>query len=321
MAALGQSQSKPSVAFTRPKQWSLGMERRLTLWGLVFLSPWIIGFLVFTLVPMVTSLVLSFTDYDLLNPNAINFVGLSNYNRLFSDPQVGASTSATVRFAILALPVSILMPLLMAALLTSKRLWGRRLFTTLFYMPYMVPVVSAVFIWQGFLNQESGWLNGILGIFGIRGPDWINSFDWIYPSMVIIGIWGLGNYLLTTIAGMQGIPTELYEAAYVDGAGPFTIFRKITIPMISPVIFYNLILSVIGIFKYFEIPYILGRGQGQPGGATYFYNVYLYKTAFTYQDMGYGSTLAWALFVVAMIVTALLFVTSRRWVYYSGERN
>ena len=319
MTALGQSQT--SAALVRPKQRSFGLERSQKLWGLIFLSPWIIGFIIFTFVPMVTSLVLSFTDYDLLNPNEINFIGFSNYNRMFSDPQVGAASFSTLRFAALALPVGIILPLLMAALLTSKRLWGRRLFTTLFYMPYMVPVVSAVFIWQGFLNQETGWLNRILGNIGIQGPNWINSVEWIYPAMVIIGICGLGNYMLTTIAGMQGIPTELYEAARVDGAGPVTIFRKITIPMVSPVIFYNLILSVIGIFRFFDIPYILGRGQGQPGGATMFYNVYLYKTAFTYQDMGYGSTLAWALFVVAMLVTGFLFVTSRRWVYYSGERN
>lgn len=297
------------------------MERRLKIWGFVFLSPWIIGFLIFTFVPMVTSLVLSFTDYDLLSPNEIHFTGLSNYDRLIHDPQVMTSTLATLQFAALALPVGIAMPILMAALLTSKRLWGRRLFTTLFYMPYMVPVVSAVFIWQGFLNQQSGWLNRFLSSFGIAGPDWINSVEWIYPAMVIIGIWGLGNYLLTTIAAMQGVPTELYEAARVDGAAPVTIFRHITLPLISPVIFYNLILSVIGIFRVFDIPYILGRGQGQPGGATYFYNIYIYKTAFTYQDMGYGSTLAWVLFVVAMLVTGALFVTSRRWVYYSGERN
>lgn len=317
MTALGQSH-----AAARPRPfWSMGMERRQKVWGLVFLSPWIIGFLLFTFVPMISSLALSFTDYDLLKPNEIHFTGLANYDRLLHDPQVLASTQTTLRFAVIALPVAVAVPILMAALLTSKRLWGRRLFTTLFYMPYLVPVVSAVFIWQGFLNQQSGWLNQFLGVLGIQGPDWINSVEWIYPAMVIIGIWGLGNYLLTTIAAMQGVPTELYEAARVDGAGPATIFRHITLPMISPVIFYNLILSVIGVFRMFDIPYILGRGQGQPGGATYFYNIYIYKTAFTYQDMGYGSTLAWVLFVVAMIVTVAIFATSRRWVYYSGERN
>lgn len=318
MTALGQSQ--PTAALARPKPRSIGLERRQKIWGLIFLSPWIVGFLIFTFVPMITSLVLSFTDYDLLNPNEINFTGLANYAKLISDPQVLASTGATLQFALLGLPIAILVPILMAALLTSRRLWGRRLFTTLFYMPYMVPVVSAVFIWQGFLNQESGWLNRFLAVIGIQGPNWINSVEWIYPAMVIIGIWGLGNYMLTTIAGMQGVPTELYEAARVDGAGAFTTFRMITLPMISPVIFYNLILSVIGIFRYFEIPYILGRGQGQPGGATLFYNIYIYKTAFTYQNMGYGSTLAWALFMVAIIVTGILFVTQRRWVYYSGEK-
>lgn len=319
MTAIGQTRPNVSVSLTRRQ--SGGLERSLRRWGWVFIAPWIIGFLVFTLLPMVASLVFSFTDFNLLHPDEIKFIGLANYTRLFADPQAGAAAAASLRFGALALPVFILMPLVIAALLNSKNLLLRRLFTTLFYMPYMVPVVSAVFIWQGFLNQESGWLNRLLEAIGIAGPDWINSVDWIYPALMLISIWGTGNWMLTTLASMQGVPTELYEAARVDGAGPITIFRKITIPMISPVIFYNLILAVIGIFRVFELPYIIGRGQGQPGGATNFFNVYIYRNAFTYQDMGYGSTLAWVLFIAAMIVTGILFATQRRWVYYSGERN
>src|SRR5690606_35171534 len=275
----------------------------------------------FTFLPMVASLLFSFTDFNLLRPNDVQFIGWANYNRLFSDPQVAAASGATLRYALVALPVAIFAPIGMAALLNSHNLVLRRVYTTLFYMPYMVPVVSAVFIWQGFLNPQSGWLNQFLASIGITGPDWINSVDWIYPALVLISLWATGNAMLPTLAGMQGVPTELYEAAKVDGANAWVRFRRITFPMISPVIFYNLILTVIGLFRYFDIPYILGRGQGNPGGATNLYNVYIYRNAFTYQDMGYASTLAWVLFVVAMIVTLILFVSARFWVYYGGERN
>lgn len=320
MTVIGQSQHPPRP-IGLPWMHRMGLERSLQFWGWVFLSPWIIGFLAFTFLPMAASLVLSFTDYNLLRTNETQFIGLDNYNRLFSDPGVLDASIATLRFALIALPIAVLVPIGMAALLNSENLIARRLFTTLFYMPYMVPVVSAVFIWQGFLNPESGWLSQFLGLFGIKSPDWINSVDWIYPALVIIGLWGTGNAMLPTLAGMQSIPTELYEAARVDGANRWTSFRCITLPMISPVIFYNLILSVIAMFRYFDIPYILGHGQGNPGGATNLYNVYIYRNAFTYRDMGYASTLAWVLFIVAMAVTLFLFATARSWVYYGGERN
>jgi len=287
------------------------------MWGWAFISPWIIGFLLFVLFPMVASLVFSFTDFNLMRPDDVKFVGLKNYQALASDPMLITAISSTLKFAVLALPVAIFLPIILAGLLNSSLLKGKRLFLTLFYMPYIVPVVSVVFIWQAYLNQEAGWLNRLLAIIGIEGPNWINSVDFIYPAMAMIGVWGLGNALLITFAAMRGVPTELFEAAKVDGASAFTIFIKVTIPMISPVIFYNLILAVIGIFRFFELPYILGRGQGQPGNATYFYSIHLYKNAFTYQEMGYGSTLAWVLFAASMLVTVGLFLTSRYWVYNS----
>lgn len=317
---LSQSQAA-TYRQTETRAAGYSIERRLQLWGWLFISPWIIGFCLFILFPMVASFAISFTDFNLLQPDEIHFVGLQNYQKLFTDPSMGTAIGSTIRYAVLALPVAIFLPLLLASLLNSPLLKAKRLFLTLFYMPYIVPVVSVVFIWQSFLNEEAGWLNRLLESVGITGPNWINSVDFIYPAMVLIGLWGLGNSLLITVAAMRGVPTELYEAARVDGAGPFTIFRRITIPMISPVILYNLVLAVIGIFRYFDIPYILGRGQGQPGGATYFYSIHLYKNAFTYQDMGYGSTLAWMMFVVALAVTVLLFVTSRSWVYYTSGEN
>jgi multiple sugar transport system permease protein len=309
------TQRDPSVVQTEAKVGFWTNRRRLQLWGWVFLSPWIIGFLAFTFFPIVVSMYFSFTDYNLNEPEVINWVGLDNYGRIFSDPTVITSVGATLRFAAIALPLGLVLPVALAALLNSQYLVGKPLFRALFYMPYMVPVVSAAAVWGGMLNGETGWINRFLETFGIAGPDWINSVDWVYPALNIIGLWGIGNAYLITLASMQGVPTELYEAAKVDGANAWGRFANITLPMISPVIFYNLVLSVIGLFRYFDLPYIISQGTGRPGGATMFYSIHLYKTAFVFNDMGYGSALAWMMFLLAFVITLGLFFTSRFWVY------
>lgn len=303
---------------SKPKRRPRTLQEQQRLWGWIFLSPWIFGFLAFTLIPIVASLIFTFTNFNLTRPNEIQFVGLANWQKLLNDPAVGVSLTVTFRFALVAIPLSIILPLGLAALLNAPQLWGKRFFRTLFYMPYMVPAVSAIFIWQSFLNSESGWMNRIIRSFGLVGPNWMDSIDWIYPALYIIGIWGIGNAMITILATMQGVPTELYEASKVDGAGPMRRFWSITIPMISPVIFYNLILTMIGLLQYFEVPYILKQGTGNPGNSTYFFNIHLYKTAFTFQDMGYGATLAWLMFIIALGLTIFLFATSRRWVYYAS---
>jgi ABC-type sugar transport system permease subunit len=317
--------AKPSVGAmplrSAKPMWRISQHRQQQLWGLVFLSPWVLGFLIFTFFPMIASLYFSFTDYNLNRVNEYSFIGLRNYAQLFTDPLVSTSLQATLRFAVIALPLGLVLPVALAALLNSRWLIGKPIMRTLFYMPYMVPVVSAVAIWGGMLNSQSGWINRGLALIGIAGPDWLNDVFWIYPALNIIGLWGIGNAFMITLAAMQGVPTELYEAATVDGAGPFQRFRSITLPMISPVIFYNLVLSVIGLLRYFEIPYILSQGTGRPGGATMFFNIHLYKTAFVFGDMGYGSALAWMLFVIAFGATVFLFATSRYWVYYASGEN
>ena len=307
----------------QPADKSMSLEKQRQIWGWIFLSPWIIGFFLFTALPMVASLAFSFTDFDLNAVDEISYVGLRNYERLFTDPNVDNALWATAKFATIALPLAIGLPVLLASLLNSRYLIGKSLFRTLFYMPYMVPLVSATYIWGGVLNTETGWINRFLEeIIGIpNGPNWVYSRLWIYPALNIIGLWGIGNAMLFTLAALQGVPTELYEAARVDGAGPLRQFRHITLPMISPIIFYNLILSVIGLFRYFEIPFILKEGSGDPGGATMFFNIHLYKTAFTFKEMGYGATLAWMLFVMAMGATVLIFATARYWVYYAAAED
>ncbi|MEM9950259.1 MAG: sugar ABC transporter permease [Chloroflexota bacterium] len=292
------------------------------MWGWFFLSPWIIGFLAFTIVPMIASLVFSFMEFNLARPDEIQWIGLDNYRNLFNDPLFGVSLAVTFRFAIISLPIGMILPIAIAALMNSEYLIGKRFFRTLFYMPYIVPIVSAVYIWQGMLGTETGWLNRVLEWwFGVEGPRWLDSTTWIYPALVIMGLWGIGNAYLITLASMQGVPTQLYEAAKVDGATALRRFYSITLPMISPVVFFNLILSVIGLLRYFEVPFILKSGTGQPGQSTLFYNIHFYKTTFVFLDMGYGSTLAWVLFAITMVLTILLFATARYWVYYASEEN
>ena len=306
------------------KEQTMSLQRQRQIWGWIFLSPWIIGFVAFTALPMLASLVFSFTDFNLNARQDIEYIGLENYEALFTDIRLRDALESTFKFSLIALPLAITLPILLAGLLNSKYLFGKPLFRTLFYMPYMVPIVSATYIWAGVMNTETGWINRFLEeIIGVpNGPNWLFEQTWIYPALNIIGLWGIGNAMLFTLASLQGVPTDLYEAARVDGAGPVRLFRHITLPMISPIIFYNLILSVIGLFRYFEVPYILKQGSGDPGGATMFFNIHLYKEAFVDKDMGYASTLAWLLFAMALTVTVFLFATARYWVYYSaGEES
>ncbi|HPH95712.1 MAG TPA: sugar ABC transporter permease [Anaerolineaceae bacterium] len=311
--------TKPGGAGKESK--GLGLRRREAKWGLIFLSPWLLGFLIFTLLPMLASLTFSFTNYNPTKPAEMSFVGLSNYARLFNDVDLLQAISVTLRFALISVPLSLIFPLLLALLVNSKHLLAKNVFRTLFYMPYMIPVVAGVMVFGGVLNSESGWLNRLLAMIGIQGPNWFQDANWVLPALVIMGFWGVGNTMLTMLSGLQNVPTEMYEAAKVDGANAFVTFFKITIPMISPVVFYNLILSLIGTFQYFTQAYVISNGRGDPGGATLFYNLYLYKTAFAFLDMGYGSTLAWAMFIVVLLLTVFLFQTQKRWVYYAGGED
>jgi multiple sugar transport system permease protein len=310
--------SLKNLRVTRTKDKMSRLAKKEALWGLLFLSPWIVGFFIWTFLPMVASLVFSFTEFNLLHREDIRFVGLENYIAFFSDPLIKQSVTVSLRFALIALPIAIIQPILMAALLNDGRLWAKRIFVTLFYLPAIVPMVSAVYIWQGIMNTRMGWINLALESIGIPGPDWLNSVVWIYPSLVIIGLWGVGSMLLYTLATMQGVPTELYEAARVDGANKWHTFRHITLPMITPIIFYNLVLSTIGIVQYFLVPFVLKGPNGDPGNTTWFYGMHLYKEAFSYSSMGYGSTMAWMLFLFVFVVTIILFSTSKYWVYYAA---
>lgn len=298
------------------------LARREALWGLTFLSPWLIGFLAFTLIPMVATLIFTFTNITLTQEEPLHFVGLANYQTLLKDPQVWTSLQVTLKFGLISLPVSLLLPLSLALLLNSKYVRMSTLWRTLFYMPYIVPFVAAVFAWGGMLNAENGWINEALRAIGMQNPPrWINDVRWIYPALVMMGLWGIGSGMLVNLAALQAIPSELYDAARVDGAGWWATLFNVTLPLMSPVIFYSLTLGLVGVFQYFLVPLVLNEGTGEPGRSTLFYNLYLYKTFFTFQNMSYGATMAWLLFIIILIVTSVLFSTARHWVYYAGERH
>lgn len=304
---------------TTPPAPRLSLARREALWGFAFIGPWILGFLLLTLAPMLATLGFSFTNLRLNQEQPLRFVGLENYQALIGDPRTWDALLVTLKFAAIALPISLLLPFSIALLLNSRSLRGSRYFQTLFFMPFVIPFVAAVFAWGGMLNPESGWVNGLLGLVGINGPDWLNSPQWIYPALILVGLWGIGSAIIVNLAGIQNVPTELYDAARVDGAGWWGSLRHVTLPMVSPVIFYSLTLGTVSVLQYFLVPLVINSGTGRPGGTTFFFNIHIYKTFFAFQNMSYGATLAWLLFVVILSITLLLFWSARYWVYYAGE--
>lgn len=317
LAATSESLGIATPRFRRPN-WLGTSSRREAFWGLIFVGPWVIGLLLFTAGPLIASLVLSLTDFDLVHPDAVRFIGLDNYSHLFSDANVMNGLVITAKFALIAIPVTMIASLGVALLVNSPKLFGRNVFRTFFYMPIQIPLVASTLVWIGFLNTETGWLNAILRSIGLPGPDWINSVTWIYPALTLIGLWGIGNFMLINIAGLQSVPTELYEAARIDGGGAWTMFRRITIPIMSPILLYNLVICLITTFQYFTQAYTLTNGRGDPNNATLFINLDLFREAFQFNRMGYGAAIGWLLFVIVLALTLALFAFARRRVYYAG---
>jgi multiple sugar transport system permease protein len=291
------------------------------MWGLLFLAPWMLGFVLFLAGPMLASLGASFTDLVIVRPDQVEFVGLDNWRRLLLDPLVHQSLLVTLKFLLISIPISLGLPLLMAVLLNSDRLIAKPLFRALFFMPVLIPGVATAVIWQGVLNVQTGWVDTWLRAIGLPGPDWLNQSQWVVPALALIATWSVGNAMLIMLAGLQNVPSELYDAAKVDGANAIYRFFKISIPMISPVLFYNLVLATIAAFQYFLTAYVLYRNTAGPDNAALFYMMNLYREAFVYYNMGYASALAWGLFIFGLAVTIALFAGARRWVYYAGGDN
>jgi ABC-type sugar transport system permease subunit len=321
MALTSGTSIPPTVlAVGAPKggRWA-AFKSREAVTGLLFASPWIVGFLLFSALPMIASLVLSLTDFDPRRPDELQFIGLDNYAHMLRDPVLIESLVVTARFALLVVPVSLAAALGIAVLVNSTLLAGKSIFRTLFYMPMQIPVVASTIVWIGVLNVSNGWLNQGLRAAGLPGPDWLNSTIWVHPALTLMGLWGIGNMMLIFLAGLQSVPAELYDAARVDGAGRWGSFRHVTLPMISPVLFYNLIIALIATFQYFTQAYVITNGRGDPDRATLFFNLNLYREGFSFFHMGYASALAWLLFVIVLGLTVILFRTAGRWVYEGGQ--
>jgi ABC-type sugar transport system permease subunit len=297
------------------------LARREARWGLIFISPWLIGFVLFTLLPTIATLGFSFTNINLSSSAPFAFVGLKNYVDMLADAQVWASLRVTFSFALIWLPVTMIVPFVIALMINSPSLRGASIFRVLIFLPYVVPFVAGVLIWQNTLSPDIGWLNQALRALGWQDPPaWLYDPTWIYPGLVLVGIWGIGGAVIINLAGLSNLPTELFDAAKIDGAGWWAQMRHVTLPLMSPVIFYSLVLGLVEVMQYFLVPFVLKNGTGEPGGTTYFFSLYIYKSFFTFQRMSYGATLAWLLFVVTLVLTIALFASARRWVYYAGER-
>ena len=290
------------------------LRRREELSGYLLLSPWIIGFIVFVLGPVIACLYLSFTRYEIVTPPV--FIGAANYRKMFTnDPLFWQALRVTSVYSFVSVPLGLVAGLAIAILL-NQGVRGLAVFRTVFYLPAVVSGVAVALMWTWLFNPDLGLVNSLLRSIGIQGPKWFLSPRWALPTLIITSLWGVGGGMVIYLAGLQGVPTALYEAAELDGAGAFSKFINITIPMISPVIFFNLIMGVIGSFQSFTSAYIIT--DGGPMNATLFYILYLYRQAFQYYKMGYGSAMAWVLAIIIMLLTLLLFRTAGQQVYYEG---
>ena len=292
------------------------MRKREAKWFYIFILPWILGFFLFTIFPMAMSAVLSFMKWDYVQ--APRFVGWENFITLFHDDVFYKSLQVTIIYAVFSVPLSLLVSFIFALLLNTG-IKGLSVYRTLFYLPSLVSGAAASILWMWMFNPEFGVINTILGYFGIDGPGWIYDKNWALPALIIMSLWGVGGSMLIYLSGLQGIPTELYEAAKIDGAGKATTLFKITIPMMTPVIFYNLIMGIIGSLQTFTQAFVMT--DGGPNYSTYFYVLYLYKNAFKNFKIGYASAQAWILFFIILALTALVFRSSAAWVYYENETN
>ena len=282
---------------------------------LTFLLPWLIGFSVFLFLPIIASFYFSFTEYDVLRKPL--WIGFDNYTLLFSDPVFWKSLRVTVTYALVTLPLSVVVGIAFAILLNQK-IVGISIYRTCFYLPSIVPLVASSIIWIWiFRGDEGGLLNGFLSKLNITGPLWLNDPKWALSALIIMNLWSLGNSVLIYLAGLQDIPKSLYEAAEIDGAGFWQKLFLITIPMLTPTIFFNLIIGIISTFQYFIPAYVMTSGG--PEYATTFYSLYTYQNAFEDFKFGYASSMAWILFLIIVVLTFLAFKGFAGKVYYQGK--
>jgi multiple sugar transport system permease protein len=307
-----------------PFTWSRRTRQNFRL-GMLFLSPWLIGFLVFALYPMVASLIYSFNDFSF--HQAFKWVGLKNYIDLFQDKYFWIALANTGYIVVIGVPLILVFSFSCAVLLNIK-VPGQSIYRVMYYIPAIVPTVASTLLWIWVLNPQYGLLNTALGFAGIDGPNWFKDPNWSKPALLLLALWGTGNTMIIYLSGLQDVPVHLLEAAELDGASWWQRMRHVTIPMVSPITVYNLIIGMIVMFQYFTQAYIFSRVSsanyagtstvGQPLNSTLFYSIYLYQNGFQFLKMGYASAMAWILFLVILACTAVSLRVSERYAYYSG---
>lgn len=305
----------------RARRWLGEFRERETWAAFAFLSPWIVGFVIFTAGPMVASAVLSFTDYSIIQTT--HDVGLANYRTLYHDPYVSNALKVTMIYLVMSVPLHMAVSLGLAMLLMRVGKLGG-LFRTIFYIPVMTPAVAVGILYLFLFNGDYGLIDTVLAFFHIKGPYWTSDPTWMKPSLVFMGAWQVGGGVVILLAALSGVPKQLYEAAEIDGASKWRRFRDVTLPMISPTLFFLLIIGTIAALQTFDQVYVAFFNAGTSSfgtDAVRFYAIYLFQEAFVYFHLGYASALAWVLFGIIMVVTAIQILGSRRFVYYEGQQK
>ena len=302
----------PAVPLPRRR---LSQGTRHTINGLLFASPWIFGLLVFWIYPTLASAYYSFTKYNgVRNPK---WAGIVNYVKLATDDEFIAAVTNTVYFAVVSIPLAIIFAFGLALMLNAK-IRAQVVYRTIYFLPTLVPEVALALVWVFIFTPHSGLIAAPFRAFGVRGPCWLTCREWAMPTLVLLALWIIGQQIILYLAGLQDVPQDLYDAADVDGANFLSKFRNVTVPILTPVIFFHMVTSVIGALNFFAIPYIMTGGTGFPANSTLFYSIYLYKNAFHYLQMGYASAMAWLLFMFTLFVTLIIFLSARLWVFYAG---
>jgi multiple sugar transport system permease protein len=301
--------STPATAFSRRGQTTLARREARRFY--VFVSPWAIGFVLFSGVPIVASILMSFTQWNLLRDPT--WVGLANYQKMIADPEFWESIVNTFYFGAGSVALGVVFTFLLALLL-NQPLRFQGLFRTVMYLPSVVSGVATALLWLNILHPDYGLINKLLALIGVQGPGWLGTMEWAMPALILMSVWGAGNTIIIYLAGLQGIPKTLYEAAEIDGAGWWRRFWNVTVPMMSPVIFFNVVTGFIASLQAYVL--ILIMTEGGPANATMVLGLYIYRHAFTYFDMGYAAALSWAMFLIVIAVTLIQFRLARRWVHY-----
>lgn len=291
------------------------LQQREEIEAYLFLTPWLLGFLLLILGPLIAAAYFSLTEYSILKSPI--FIGFANFRQMMNDELFWQALRVTATYTFVSVPLLVTLGYLLALLL-NQDVWGLSLWRTIFYMPAVVSGVAVAIMWLWVFHPDMGIVNSALRVFGIEGPRWFGSPDWALPTLILTSVWGVGGGMVIYLAGLQGIPTHLYEAAELDGAGSWHKFVHVTLPMTTPVIFFNLLMGIIGSWQVFTSAYVITGGG--PANSTLFYVLYLYRQGWQYFKMGYASALAWVLFFIILVFTVIIFRSSG-WVYYEGQQQ